>query len=205
VTAIDMISVDHPHMSLVHFADSDEQEAVLGPLFATAAKADVAVFGPDKFTTSENKKKMVNEIKIAIHSREDPVAELLAGPESNTDATTSDDDRDKTLGASMSILGLAKSKKDKSSITQNNVLDDTRLANSGRETHQKVQNSMVSLAPTVKAQGNTRDNIMLRRAINGYLFDCAKNITLLKNDEWLQGAWLWVKSILKISCFDLVL
>jgi hypothetical protein len=176
-------------MGLIHFADSDEQEAVLGPLFATAVKADVAIFGPDKFTSTEIRKAMVNNIKIAMHSGKDPVMEILAGPTSISGNTTSGEEI-KTLEASMSKLGVPKSKKSKSKIMQDNVLEHTA---SGREMH----DSTVSLVPTTQARGETQDTIMLRRAINGYLFDCAKNIALLENNEWLQGAWSWVKSTLK--------
>jgi hypothetical protein len=197
----DMRSVDDPYMSLIHFADPDEQETVLGPLFATAAKANVAVFGPDKFITTKAKQRMVTEIKAAIHSGKDPVVELLAPSRPFTGDVTADDHKIRAFESSMSKLGLAKSRTGKAKVIPNDILDDAKIASSSREMHQKMHNSIVSLAPTAKAQGETRDNIMLRRAIDGYLFDCTKNVALLKNDQWLQEAWLWVKSMFRYSYY----
>ncbi|CAF9939321.1 hypothetical protein IMSHALPRED_001296 [Imshaugia aleurites] len=33
-----------------------------------------------------------------------------------------------------------------------------------------------------------------RRAVEGYLFDCEKNIRVLRDDRWLQRLWTWIES-----------
>ena len=34
--------------------------------------------------------------------------------------------------------------------------------------------------------------IARRRALEGYLFNCEKNIEVLRNDRWLQRLWIWI-------------
>ena len=34
--------------------------------------------------------------------------------------------------------------------------------------------------------------IARRRAVEGYLFNCEKNIEVLRNDRWLQRLWIWI-------------
>lgn len=34
-----------------------------------------------------------------------------------------------------------------------------------------------------------------RRCVEGYLFDCAKNIEILRDDRWLQRLWVWIDSM----------
>lgn len=36
-------------------------------------------------------------------------------------------------------------------------------------------------------------NIMRRRCVDGYLFDCIKNQKLTSNDPWLQDMWAWIE------------
>jgi hypothetical protein len=202
----DSFIVDGPYMSLMRFSDSDERETVLGPLFASAAKANVAVYGPEKFITAEAKQKILAEIKDAIHSKDDPVIELVATDQQVTSDTMPEEKRVKASAASMLKLDLDQPN---AKAASNKVINDPKTADSTREINEMMRTSMTSVAPAVKAQAETRDNIMLRRAIDGYLFDCEKNLALLKNDESLQGAWQWIKSMYRdskrfiwISCTD---
>ena len=36
--------------------------------------------------------------------------------------------------------------------------------------------------------------IARRRCVEGYLFDCQKNIEILRDDRWLQRLWTWIDS-----------
>lgn len=36
-------------------------------------------------------------------------------------------------------------------------------------------------------------NIIRRRCVQGYLFDCAKNQNLTKQNPWLQDMWAWIE------------
>jgi hypothetical protein len=186
-----ILPVNDPYMNLLHFADSNEQEAVLGPLFATAAKADVPLFGSDSFKNPKTKKKMLNYIKAAIHSGKDPVVDSLATPELVT-RNIDPNNKAKVLEAETSTLSLNKSRKNEVEAIPDNPVDGPRP---------EIQNSVVGVAKSVNSQNETRDFTMIRRATDGYLFDCVKNIALLHDDERLQKAWSWVKSMSDIVTF----
>ena len=44
-----------------------------------------------------------------------------------------------------------------------------------------------------------------RRCSEGYLFDCKKNIEILRDDPWLQRLWSWIDSAYLSACKELLL
>ena len=91
--------VDDPYFSLMRFSDPLESETVLGPLFSTAAKTDVAIYGPEKFIRTEARQKMLAEVKDAIRLKGDPVIKLITTDQLPTSDTTSDENKIKALQA----------------------------------------------------------------------------------------------------------
>ena len=192
--------VDDSYTSLIQFSDSEEQETVLGPLFATAAKANVAVFGRDKFVTSRVKQNLVNGIRAAIHSGKDPVFESTYYSNSVDRDGTPTKEIDTSENETPTTL-LARSGRDQVKKVSNHPVEESRLTSSDHEPRQEMDEQPVTgTASPIKSQDETRDNIMVRRAVDGYLFDCAKNVVLLKADEGLRQAWSWIKSMFRRRC-----
>jgi hypothetical protein len=70
-------------------------------------------------------------------------------------------------------------------------------AYTSREVHDKLHYSTLSLVPSRKPRSELLDHVMLRRALDGYLFDCKINKTVATHDQWLQNLWEWIQG--KIS------
>ncbi|KAG9234249.1 hypothetical protein BJ875DRAFT_401398 [Amylocarpus encephaloides] len=186
--------LDGPYMTVMNFTEPNEREKVLGPLFSGAEKADVPVFGSDRFSSINTKEKLVAAIKAAVHSKQDPVIDLLAKNTTNVDQSNSTDGDVKALEDSLSKLGLLKRpSKGKGKAIVPSLIEETKVAASSRDWHDQMHYTIIGLTPTDKSNSETRDNIMLRRAVEGYLFNPDLNIGLVEPDEWLQGAWVWVK------------
>ncbi|KAI1003181.1 hypothetical protein K3495_g5028 [Podosphaera aphanis] len=57
---------DDSHLSLPYFKDFKRRCEVLGPLYASVVKANVPVFGPDRYATAKTKASLVSKIQFAI-------------------------------------------------------------------------------------------------------------------------------------------
>ena len=178
-----------PSTTLLKFKDPIEQEATVGPLFAAAAKANAPVFGPDDFSSAEAIRKLTTTIKKAVHSKENPVIDLLAP----ADPAMPQSSEDKSLGEMLSKLSIqSKTDKDRPGNIESSGTFSSRKFYSSRELHDQSHYSTRGLAPETKSKGELIDSIMLRRALDGYLFDCKKNWELVAGDKWLQGVWEWI-------------
>jgi len=190
-------------MTLLTFKDPKEQEATVGPLFATAAKADAPVFGPVDFTSTEATRKITGAIKKAVHSKEDPVVDLLI-PANPALSQSSDalDLTSKSSSENLSRLGIHPSKttKDRFNDVEPPGNADGKRFYSSRELHDKSHYSARALTPAIKSKSDLIDSVMLRRALDGYLFDCKKNWKLVAGDQWLQEVWEWVSGRLHEQC-----
>ncbi|TVY50375.1 SEH-associated protein 4 [Lachnellula cervina] len=176
-----------PSTALLNFKDPTEQEATVGPLFAAAAKVNAPVFGPDEFSSAEAIRKLTTTIKKAVHSKDNPVIDLLA-PANPAMPQSSED-----FGEKLSKLSIqSKTDKDKPG---NNELPETssgRRVRSSRKFRDRSHYYTSGTAPETKIKGELIDTTMLRRALDGYLFDCEKNWELVAGDQWLQEVWEWI-------------
>ncbi|KAF4627846.1 hypothetical protein G7Y89_g10305 [Cudoniella acicularis] len=166
------------YMTLMNFADPIERETMLGPLYATAAKANVPVFGPNKYSLNETQEALVAKIKEAIYSNEDPVVNILALQHSDKSK-----DSTKALEKDISNLNL-NSKKLKEPAESSASAEKLSKFFSSREMHEKYLYSALG--------GDPLDNIMLRRASEKYLFNCIMNKKVVSDDPWLVDVWTWI-------------
>ncbi len=65
---------------------------------------------------------------------------------------------------------------------------------SSRELHEQLLKARNS-SPAISFQKALMlSTVSYRRCSEGYLFDCKKNIGLLRDDPWLQRCWTWIES-----------
>lgn len=158
-------------MTLLNFEDTSESVKVRGPLFASAAKVDVPVFGSEKFSFPKIQDHLHTTIKKSLRSPEDPIVDLL----SSVDLEISQNHLLSDAGVSTSQVS-----------TSNKVY-------TSREVHDKLHYSMLSLGSSRKPSIEVLDHVMLRRALDGYLFDCKINKTVATDDHWLRDVWEWIQ------------
>ncbi len=170
----------------MNFDDISEQEKVLGPLFATAAKSNVPVFGPDKFKSSNIKQLLDTAIKKSLQSPKDPIVNLLASVDLEMSQTLSN-----TGISHLQLEGKGSKTEDSEKISAES--DPPNKVYSSREAHDRLHYSTLSLVPSTKSRSELLDHVMLRRAVDGYLFDCENNKTVVSDDPWLQDLWEWIK------------
>lgn len=173
-------------MTLMDFDDASEREKVLGPLFATAAKFNVPVFGHDNFQSSKIKTLLDTTIKKSLESQEDPIVDLLASVDLEMSQTLSNTGISHSQLDGQGSKGEVSDKSSAGSGTSNKVY-------SSREAHDRLHYSTLSLIPLTKSRSELLDHVMLRRAVGGYLFDSEINKTIVADDPWLQDIWEWIK------------
>jgi hypothetical protein len=180
-------------MTLMNFADSNERERILGPLFATEAAADAPIFGTEKFTSPNAKSLLIAAIKRSLQSKEDPVVDLLA-PKIQVQTSSSIGVGSDPLSDQLSQTHLdntvEKGYKEKTENTES--MTSPKKVYSSRELHDKSHYSVLSLNSSIKSKSELLDYVMLQRAMNGYLFDCKRNKAVVINDQWLQDVWEWI-------------
>lgn len=176
-----------PATSLLKFKDPAEQEATVGPLFVAAAKSIAPIFGPTNLRSVGAKQKLTSAVKRSIHSKETTVIDLLA-PSGLAMLQSSDD---KSLELNISEFAAQHEADKTRSDTLKNPTVDEKKSYSSRELHERSHTSRTLTLRTI-SEAESPDNIMLRRALNGYFFDCTKNRDLTAGDRWLQDIWEWV-------------
>lgn len=193
--------MNDPYITLMDFADQGEREEVLGPLFAAAAKSDVPIFGPDRFAQLETKAKLTAAIKHIVHSKEDHVVNVLASADSDVALSLNKLGLNKSSGVQIPKLGLQSvTNEDKSIETPTTVAK----FHTSRELHDMSHYSVLSCIPRTKPDSELFHNVMLRRAVDGYLFDCKKNTAVVANDKWLQGVWEWIAGKLRLPAIGAI-
>lgn len=177
--------VGENYFNLMHFKDAKESEAVLGPLFATEAKAAIPVFGPDKFRSKDTKLKVDTAVKDSLKSLEHSVINLLEPPDADAGPTSSN-----------LTVGLLGDQLDQLSISKNDILDPENAVPasmySSRELHDRSHFSSFSFRGSTGSLSDKLDNVLLRRAKSGYLFDCKNNKRIVSDDAWLRDVWDWI-------------
>ncbi|CAG8959145.1 hypothetical protein HYFRA_00013008 [Hymenoscyphus fraxineus] len=184
--------LNEPYMTLMRFKDPEDAEKMLGPLYATAAKSDIPVFGPNGFNNLEVKKNLNAAIQKAIHSGEDPVVNLLCQGGSENEETAAFGTTE-PLAGQLSDLAI----KDKADKGKGKEKAEPEVRSYGsmtsRELHDRVHYATQSCVPAPKHVQDRFDNMMVRRAVAGYLFDPETNVKLLLDDDpWLVRVWYWV-------------
>jgi hypothetical protein len=180
------------------FKDPKEHESVLGPLFETEAKAAIPVFGQEKFISKNTKLVVDGTVKEALRSTSESVINLLAPPEPNLGQASN----------SMIIESLP-DQLDQLSMSKNENIDTENGHNyvsvptySSRELHDKSHYTLVGIKGSTKSLGEQLENVLLRRAKKGYLFDCELNKSIVSDNHWLQDVWNWIKGNLMELLWD---
>ena len=128
-----------------------------------AWNVDVSELFPDTATTAEKLRGIRRYLK-------DKVQETHSPPQANSPQPVIDEINDSLMGLSITSFGQV----------------------SNRQLHEKL------LALTQNARGLPKeaqmviDHVMLLRAKERYLFDCAVNREVVSDDPWLQDLWDWV-------------
>jgi hypothetical protein len=183
--------VDDPYLTLMTFTDPNERDELLGPLFASEAKADSPVFGPQRFTLKTTRARLESTVKKLLQSPEDPVVNLLnpteasSGPEliyskPSTLSNNLEQLRSEHKGSKTALKKLL------DSVVSSKVLSSIEL-------HDNSHYTSASLGPSAQPKSDILDQIMLQRATRGYLFDCAQNQAIVADDPWLQDVWRWIR------------
>lgn len=145
------------------FADAWEGAQVYGPLFTADANSNMPLFGKQKLSGENVKSQLTPEFYQRIRNCADPVLDLLAPP----------------TNAYREKAGWA-------NIREQQVSHPVRASNL------KSAYGASSDLILATAQRDNISQIMLKRAKDGYLFDCMKNKGLVSNDPKLHNAWEWL-------------
>ena len=163
------------------FKDPIERETVLGPLFATEAKAAIPLFGPDRLASKHTKSIIDAAVKKALEKTADVVIDLTA-PEDNMATETSNGHHER--------LGIFKNAKENSDGTDAFAAAPSLL--SSQELHDKSYYSSSTPAST-PSKYNLMVNTMIRRAKDGYLLNATHNKAIVQEDQWLHDVWDWIE------------
>jgi WD repeat-containing protein mio len=158
-------------MTLMTFEDASEGVKIRGPLFAAATKLNVAVFGPAKFHSPRSQTLLNAAIKKSLRSSENPIVDL----------------------ASSIDLELSQSHFLSNASISTSQLSTSTQVYTNREVHDQLHYSTLGLTRSKKHRSGLLDHIMLRRALDGYLFDCKINKRIATDDQWLQDTWEWIQ------------
>lgn len=63
---------------------------------------------------------------------------------------------------------------------------------SSRESHEQLLESRIADQKLGIEGALAVSTVARRRGVEGYLFDCEKNIEILHDDRWLQKLWIWI-------------
>lgn len=186
---------DGEDFSFPKFADSKEAESILGPI-ASASLQRNGVFKPHVVSTSISHPP-ANNTTYAFTNRDsyaDPaMTKLLSETVSWTPVQLSQDISAKTADLVENIPGREKpdNKYLGSRLENLNILSSKPL--SSREQHEKKLWAALGGSASTDIMLAKLKRLIIRRCKNGYLFDYAKNRSILTDDPWLQDVWQWVE------------
>ena len=180
--------VEDPFGSLIKFSDPNEREIVLGPLYATETKAEIPIYGAEKFTSKNAKSLLNSAVKQALQSGANPVVNLLALTDPKLgevpgNVAQGDEPVRKDLEKLQLEAQLDKGQDDKA------VSTTLMKISSSRELHDELHYTVRGTLE--ESRTDMLDHVMLQRAIDGYLFNCNLNQAVV-NDEWLRDVWVWI-------------
>ncbi|CZS93530.1 uncharacterized protein RCO7_10584 [Rhynchosporium graminicola] len=180
------------YLDLMHFADPAEQEKILAPLASIAVKSDVAVFGPERFTTEKMISALYEEVKKSLESTEDLVVDLLAPQSTALGARTSTASVPESVDDFIQLSLEPKESKRQSAFAVTSSESALFATLSSREQNEKSHFTATSRNPSTKATREHLNHVMLHRAVQGYLFEPKANRDVVVDDPWLQDVWEWI-------------
>ena len=77
-------------------------------------------------------------------------------------------------------------------VSTNDGAAVARKPQSSREAHEQLLEVRTPDGKSGVEEALALFTVARRRATEGYLFDCEKNIQILRNDRWLQRLWTWI-------------
>lgn len=172
------------------FQDPNERDVVLGPLYATEAKADIPIFGPEKFASKNTKQLLNSIIKQALQSENNPVVNLLAITKLKMGQVPGNISQS---GGSL-IEDLEKLRLEAQGGGEKVKPTASKKIFSSRELHDEAHYTTPGISTSAKSNTESVDRVMLQRAIDGYLFNCKVNKAIINDDKWLQDVWEWIES-----------
>ena len=172
----------------MNFSDPSERDKVFGPLYATAAKAQIPIFGPEKFTSKNAQQLLDSTLKQDLQSEENPVVNLLPTKKLKMGQRPSDISQ---FGGSLSE-DLEKLKVESQGLKDTESTTSKKLS-SHRELHDQAHYTVRLDATSTESKEELLNHAMLQRAIDGYLFDCKMNKAIVKDDLWLRDVWEWIE------------
>ncbi|RFU25870.1 hypothetical protein B7463_g10476, partial [Scytalidium lignicola] len=195
-----------PYLSFMEFADREEAEQAYVPLYATEVKAEVPVFGPDRFESEKVEPLAKEAVDQHIESKADHVLDLLVPRELNGDLNLSVEYESlvlKPCWEQLRSIRLAQDRYeeqllmgDKENLERSSGTATSPVLKqiySSRELHDRSHYSTLNMTLLSKPQKELVNHVILKRALEGYLFDCATNKAIVSDDVWLQDVWEWIR------------
>lgn len=180
-------------MTLPRFTDQEEQSRVLGPLYTSDMKAQIPIFGPEKYMDSRTRRLLTINLGKIINTNFDTVVDHLAIQQLSLDLP-----KKKRMSLEGSNHGMKRPASEKKSIIRRPksvAQPKPSKTLSSRELHDFYHYASQVEPKLSKAEGEQRDHVMLKRAVDGYLFATEVNEKLCGNDKWLEGVWEWIAGI----------
>lgn len=178
----------------MEFSDPSEREKVLGPLYATAIKDELAVFGSNGLMSKKTAAAIDDEVKKALTLGTDPMVDVLTPQDASASRAASDASAIESFVDEFTQLNT-EPKKSKSKLVASVASPELVISKpvfSSRELYDRSHYSALSHLPSTKSAHEQLDHVMLRRATEGYLFDCVANKDVIEEDPWLQDVWEWI-------------
>ena len=91
--------------------------------------------------------------------------------------------------------GISKAREATDTEKLNGVATVIKRPQSSRESHEQLLETHIRETKHGIEEALALCTVARRRAIEGYLFDCKKNIEILRDDRWLQRLWIWIESM----------
>ncbi|TAQ91242.1 hypothetical protein B7494_g458 [Chlorociboria aeruginascens] len=184
--------LDDPRNTLMSFGDPMERAKVLGPLYATQAKAEIPVFGNLKLTSPKTASLIAASVQEALQTNTNPLVDLHSKKASNMgDLSSNSIVGEKKLGDILSQVNLDNELEE---ANGKGKASGSKKTLSSRELHDRSHYSVAGLSPSTESKPDSPDHVMLKRAVDGYLFDCKLNKEIVSSDPWLQTVWDWIAS-----------
>ncbi|KAG0651851.1 SEH-associated 4 [Hyphodiscus hymeniophilus] len=185
--------LEDPYLNLMKFSDPSERDKVLGPLYASAAKAQIPIFGPDKFTSVATQQLLSSTVQQDLQSVDNPVINLLTRNKPKMGQEPSSISRsEESLSEGFDNLKLETRSVETEPTTSKKIL-------SHQEQHDKAHYTVCLDSTLTKSKGELLDHVMLQRANDGYLFNCEVNKSVIKGAEEAAAADGMVSGSLDLS------
>lgn len=88
--------------------------------------------------------------------------------------------------------GSSKPREPANTASTEDVVAIAREPRSSRESHEQLLETHIVDKRLGIEEALAVFTVARRRGVEGYLFDCEKNIEVLRDDRWLQRLWVWI-------------